>query len=81
MSDKMNKKKQRSKMAGKIKKIANKLACRSEGGKWVKGTCVLTDESGEIRNFGKSNEKYVRYDKRKGRKKYPGVGDLYPEKG
>ena len=65
--------------AKKIFKGLDKVACRSEGGKWVKGSCVFKE--GEVKNYGKPNESYNPYKIRKQRKKHPGTGDWYPEKG
>ena len=65
-------------------------SCRKKGGKWVKGKCVTSGgPKGPLLGpdgIGRKERKRpditsTRPKTRKGRKKYPGTGDWYPEKG
>ena len=73
-----------------IKGASGKIACRKKGGKWVKGKCVtskgpLLGPDGIGRKGEGSPGRRPGYPSRpkprKGRKKYPGTGDWYPERG
>ena len=66
-----------------VKGSRNKIACQKKGGKWVKGRCVDTRFDKQGRPIGgPSKESRDRLTgTRTGRKKHPGTGDWYPEKG
>ena len=69
--------------AGKsVKTVAGMASCKKKGGKWVKGRCVMGPETKMKGSPGpRPDIMSTRPKPRKGRKKYPGTGDWYPEKG
>ena len=60
-----------------VKTVAGIAACKKKGGKWVGGRCQI----GQQPRGGRPDIMSTRPKPRTGRKKYPGVGDWYPEKG
>ena len=62
---------------GAIKSSSGMASCRKKGGKWVKGKCVMGPDKRRIRPDIMSPIPGAR----SGKKKYPGTGDWYPEKG
>ena len=64
-----------------IKGASGKIACRKKGGKWVKGKCVMSPKGGPSKERMRPDITSTRPKPRKGRKKYPGTGDWYPERG
>ena len=61
-----------------VKGSRNKIACQKKGGKWVKGRCVMGPE---FETGPRPDIMSTRPKPRTGRKKHPGTGDWYPEKG
>ena len=57
--------------------IGKRAGCLKKGGKWVNGKC-MSKEDQDVHKM--SIKQMDSLGKRTGRKKHPGVGNLYPEK-
>ena len=61
-------------------KLAGRVSCKKKGRKWVKGKCVMGPS--KMQRGAPSKAAMDRLTgTRTGRKKHPGTGDWYPEKG